>query len=124
MDLEELKIPDEVSYQSRKQKITLDSFMMLTVIGMGSYAKVILVKKKDDGKIFALKILKKKRLVRKKQKEHIKTERLVLANMNHPFIVKMKYAFQTKDKLYFALTYCPGGELFNLLAKKRRFSED
>lgn len=44
--------------------------------------------------------------------------------MNHPFLIKMAFAFQTEKKLYFALEYCPGGELFNLLQKKRRFSED
>lgn len=36
----------------------------------------------------------------------------------------MAYAFQNEKKLYFALEYCPGGELFNLLQKKRRFSEE
>eukprot|EP01016_Furgasonia_blochmanni_P007664 TRINITY_DN1306_c0_g4_i1.p1 TRINITY_DN1306_c0_g4~~TRINITY_DN1306_c0_g4_i1.p1 ORF type:complete len:297 (+),score=57.83 TRINITY_DN1306_c0_g4_i1:183-1073(+) len=44
--------------------------------------------------------------------------------MDHPFIVKLAYAFQNERKLYFALEYCPGGELFNVLQKKRRFSED
>ena len=48
---------------------------MLTVIGLGSFAKVILVKKKDDGKIYALKVLKKKKLRKPKQKEHLETER-------------------------------------------------
>jgi serum/glucocorticoid-regulated kinase 2 len=43
--------------------------------------------------------------------------------MNHAFIVKLSYAFQNKKKLYFAMSYCPGGELFNLLAKKKHFSE-
>lgn len=44
--------------------------------------------------------------------------------MNHPFIVKLGFAFQNEKKLYFALEYCPGGELFNLLQRKRQFSED
>jgi serine/threonine protein kinase len=44
--------------------------------------------------------------------------------MQHPFIVKLAYTFQTEKKLYFALEYCPGGELFNLLQKKRQFSEE
>ena len=38
----------------------LDNFTMLTVIGKGGYAKVVLVKKNDDGEIYAMKILKKK----------------------------------------------------------------
>jgi len=39
---------------------------MLTVIGKGTFAKVILVKKKDDGKIFAIKVLKKKKYKKSK----------------------------------------------------------
>ena len=36
----------------------------------------------------------------------------------------MDYAFQNEKKLYFVLEYCPGGELYNLLQKKRLFTED
>lgn len=42
-----------------KEKITLDSFHLLSIIGKGTYAKVALVRKKDTGKIYAMKILKK-----------------------------------------------------------------
>jgi len=60
------------------KNITLNDFLMLTVIGKGSYAKVVLVKKKDTGEIMALKILKKEMIEKKKQEEHIRTERDVL----------------------------------------------
>jgi serum/glucocorticoid-regulated kinase 2 len=52
------------------------------------------------------------------------TERNVLINADHPFIVKMFYSFQSEYKLFFILEYCPGGELFNLLQKKKQFTED
>ena len=57
---------------------TLNDFMMLTVVGKGSYAKVVLVKRKDSGEIMVLKILKKEMVAKKKQEDHIKTERDVL----------------------------------------------
>lgn len=44
--------------------------------------------------------------------EHTKTERNVLGYVKHPFIVGLNMAFQTKDKLFFVLDYCAGGELF------------
>jgi len=44
--------------------------------------------------------------------------------MNHPFIVRLNYAFQTDTKLYLILDYCPGGDLGNLITKKRRLKED
>ena len=46
------------------------------------------------------------------QVEHTKTERNVLGYVKHPFIVGLNMAFQTRDKLFFVLDYCAGGELF------------
>jgi serine/threonine protein kinase len=55
--------------------------------------------------------------------EHTNTERSVLGYVRHPFIVGMNMAFQSKDKLYFVLDYCAGGELFFQLGKTGRFPE-
>lgn len=52
------------------------------------------------------------------------TERRILENIKHPFIVNMSYAFQSDSKLFFVLEYCPGGELFFYLSKIGRFKED
>lgn len=110
---------------SKKASIGLDSFYTLSVIGKGSYAKVLLVKKKDTGCLYAMKVLKKQNVERKKQENHVKTERDILVGLDDcPFIVKLFYTFQTDKKLYFILEFCPGGEIFNLLQKKRRLSED
>lgn len=46
--------------QSRTGKISKDDFTMIKVIGTGTYGKVLLVKKKSNGKLYAMKILKKK----------------------------------------------------------------
>jgi serum/glucocorticoid-regulated kinase 2 len=52
------------------------------------------------------------------------TERNVLVQADHPFIVKLYYSFQNERKLFFALEYCPGGELFNLLQRRKHLTED
>ena len=59
-------------------KIDITHFSLICVIGQGSYAKVLLSRKKDTGKIYALKVLKKSKIEQKNQKNHIKTERNVL----------------------------------------------
>jgi len=48
-------------------------------------------------------------------------ERRILESVNDPFIVKMDYAFQSENKLFFCLEYCPGGELFFYLSQIGRF---
>jgi serum/glucocorticoid-regulated kinase 2 len=78
---------------------------------------------KNRGQLFAMKILKKTHLVKRRQIERTRTERIVLSVVNHPFIMKLHYAFQSPDKLYFVLDYCPGGELFFHLSRFRRFPE-
>ena len=97
---------------------------MISVLGKGSYGKVMLVRKKDNGQLYALKVLKKAEIVRRNQVEHTMTERRILENVRHPFIVKMDYAFQSDSKLFFVLEYCPGGELFFYLSQIGRFKED
>ena len=72
--------------KEKEKDLSIDDFVLLTVIGKGSYAKVLLVKKKDSGEIMALKILKKEVIEKRKQEEHVKTERnvLVISSSNLP----------------------------------------
>lgn len=104
-------------------KISLDDFELVRVIGKGSFGKVTLVRKKTDQKLYAMKVLSKPNIVKRKQVEHTKTERRVLGSINHPFIVRLHYAFQTDDKLYFCLDYAGGGELFFHLSRMKKFPE-
>eukprot|EP00555_Chaetoceros_dichaeta_P006414 CAMPEP_0198261946 /NCGR_PEP_ID=MMETSP1447-20131203/10546_1 /TAXON_ID=420782 /ORGANISM="Chaetoceros dichaeta, Strain CCMP1751" /LENGTH=715 /DNA_ID=CAMNT_0043950005 /DNA_START=219 /DNA_END=2366 /DNA_ORIENTATION=- len=101
-------------------------FPLLRVLGKGSFGKVVLVQKQngyESGGLFAMKILRKTHLLKRGQIERTKTERKVLSVIRHPFIMKLHFAFQTEDKLFFVLDYCAGGELFFHLSRARRFSE-
>ena len=71
-----------------------------------------------------MKIMKKISMVKKNQVDHIKTERRILELIDHPFINKLKYAFQTEQKLYLVTDYCPGGELFFHIQRVERFNEE
>jgi len=115
---------DQVLFaETSVQKITKDDFELLTVIGKGSFGKVMQVRKKDDGKIYAMKVLRKEAIIARKQVTHTKAEKSILQKIQHPFIVQLHYAFQTKDKLYMILDYINGGELFFHLKKEGRFQE-
>lgn len=104
--------------------MTPDDFEPLKILGRGAYAKVYLVRQKATGLLFAMKVLQKASIVvRKKTIEHTKTERNILEDVRHPYIVKLYYAFQTNHRLYLILEYAPGGELFTHLATERMFSE-
>ncbi|XP_053663772.1 uncharacterized protein LOC128712933 [Anopheles marshallii] len=111
-----------------QDKVSLDDFEMLKVLGTGAYGTVFLVRKTtgvDKNKIYAMKVLKKGIVsLKKKTAEHTRTERQVLeAIQEAPFLVTMHYAFQTDSKLYLILDYVIGGELFTLLCKRLLFEE-
>ena len=57
------------------------------------------VRKLDTGKIYAMKILKKEMVLKRKQFEHTLAERRILENIDHPFIVSLRFAFQSEHKL-------------------------
>lgn len=101
----------------------LDSFKLIKVVGKGSFGKVFLVREIKTQEMFALKVLRKDNIIKRNQVEHTRTERSVLGYVNHPFIVGLKMAFQSKEKLFFVLDYCAGGELFFHLCKVGKFSE-
>eukprot|EP00605_Chrysophyceae_sp_TOSAG23-4_P002551 GSChrysophyteH1.ASY1.ANO1.2816.1 assembled CDS len=117
-------VADGKSAQSTKnKKVSIEDFELVRVIGKGSFGKVTLVRKKTDAKLFAMKVLAKQNIIKRKQVEHTRTERSVLGKLNHPFIVKLHYAFQTEAKLYFVLDYAAGGELFFHLSRMKKFPE-
>lgn len=105
-------------------KIGLDALQTVSVIGKGSYAKVLLVKKKSDGKLFALKVIKKQLVSSEKQFNHLLSEKQVLNNVKDlPFVVHVHATFQSPRKIFFLLDYCPGGDLFSYLQLHTRLSE-
>ncbi|GMI42397.1 hypothetical protein TeGR_g10967 [Tetraparma gracilis] len=117
---------NEPSAQSAAAPVNVKHFSLLRVLGKGSFGKVVLVRKKygeETNGLYAMKVLRKSHLVKRKQIERTKTERRVLSLVNHPFIMALHYAFQSGEKLYLVLDYCPGGELFFHLSRYRRFPE-
>ncbi|NXN28980.1 KS6A2 kinase, partial [Nycticryphes semicollaris] len=108
------------------EKADPSQFELLKVLGQGSYGKVFLVRKikgSDAGQLYAMKVLKKATL-KVRDRVRSKMERDILAEVNHPFIVKLHYAFQTEGKLYLILDFLRGGDLFTRLSKEVMFTEE
>jgi hypothetical protein len=113
-----------ISREPETRKVTIDDFELLSVIGKGSFGKVMQVKKKDTGNIYAMKTLRKETVIAKKQVAHTKGEKSILQKIHHPFIIGLHYAFQTEGKLYMILDFVNGGELFYHLKREGRFAEN
>jgi len=110
--------------RTKGEDLSIDSFTLLQVLGRGVRSKVMLVEQKDSKKLFAMKILCKERMINDSQVEYTKTEKMILQNLHHPFLVGLECAFQSVEKVFFVLPYLQGGELFEHLTNSRRFSEE
>ncbi|KAJ6255356.1 non-specific serine/threonine protein kinase [Anaeramoeba flamelloides] len=104
-------------------KVSFNDFEIITVLGRGTYGKVMLVKEKNSGKRLAMKTLHKSLVADNQQISQTMSERNVLMRVNHPFMIGLKYSFQTLEKLYMVLDYAPGGEVFQHLKNAGRFAQ-
>ncbi|XP_062502832.1 ribosomal protein S6 kinase beta-1-like isoform X2 [Corticium candelabrum] len=126
-ELESVDLNEE-TVNPTAERVGPEHFELLKVLGKGGYGKVLQVRKVsgvNKSKIFAMKILKKAKIVRShKDTVHTKAERNILEAVKSSFIVDLYYAFQTNGKLYLILEYLSGGELFMQLEREGIFMED
>lgn len=109
---------------SQKKDLSLDDFTFLKLLGFGASARIFLVRKKSNGKLYAMKVLNKRDLSKRNHQSYVFTELAVLQQSACPFICKLKFSFQTEDFLYLGLEFLIGGDLFFHLHKARKFNEE
>ncbi|XP_002511480.3 serine/threonine-protein kinase AtPK2/AtPK19-like [Ricinus communis] len=124
---------NEEKLKSSSNKIGPCDFEILRVVGQGAFGKVFQVRKKrkesdcEDGDgdgIFAMKVMRKDIIIKKNHVDYMKAERDILTKVVHPFVVQLRYSFQTKSKLYLIMDFMNGGHLFFHLYRQGLFSED
>lgn len=104
-----------------QSQLSMQSFELLKVLGKGTFGKVMMVKKKDTHQIYAIKSIYKHYIISTDEVAHTLAERTVLAQIRNPFIVPLKFSFQSPEKLYLGLAFVNGGELFYHLQRERFF---
>eukprot|EP00298_Acanthocystis_sp_HF-20_P005489 c15639_g1_i2.p1 GENE.c15639_g1_i2~~c15639_g1_i2.p1 ORF type:complete len:481 (+),score=188.99 c15639_g1_i2:31-1443(+) len=122
--IKELEKRENDYLRLRRQKISITDFESIKVIGRGAFGEVRLVKKKDTGQVFAIKILRKADMINKGQVEHVRAERDILAASSNPWTVKLYFSFQDEDNLYLVMEFVAGGDMMTLLIKKDIFTEE
>lgn len=94
---------------SNSKKVNLAHFQFMKMLGIGGFSKVYLVKKIGTKELYAMKSIRlpKKEFKNKKDKykDQVTNERNILVKIRHPFIVKLKYAFQVKRRFFFVMPF-------------------
>ena len=103
---------------------SLDDFELGVTLGTGSFGRVRLATRTADGTIWAIKMLKKGEVIRLQQVEHMLSEKAILMEIDHPFIVNCEASFQDPAYLYLSLEFVVGGEFFTHLRKAGRLDNN
>mmetsp|Transcript_2002 Transcript_2002/g.2846 ORF Transcript_2002/g.2846 Transcript_2002/m.2846 type:complete len:547 (+) Transcript_2002:165-1805(+) len=105
----------------KDRKTVEDDFFVMRVLGRGGFGLVTACKKGTSGKLYAMKVMNKKRIKIKKSEQLTLNERQSLAAVESPFVVNLKYSFQSKDDIFLILDLMTGGDLNFHLGQKGRF---
>uniref|UniRef100_A0A8B9CQ35 Serine/threonine-protein kinase N3 n=1 Tax=Anser brachyrhynchus TaxID=132585 RepID=A0A8B9CQ35_9AVES len=98
----------------RKRAVQLEDFRCIAMLGRGHFGKVLLAQYKATGKLYAIKALKKKDIIRRDEIDSLNCEKRIFEVVNssdHPFLVNMFACFQTPHHACFVMEYTPGGDL-------------
>ncbi|KAM3139083.1 hypothetical protein pb186bvf_008894 [Paramecium bursaria] len=99
-------------------------FQILGMLGQGAFGCVFKAKCNLDKKVYALKVMNKARIVRRRQLKYAVIEAKILIQVSHPYVINLQYSFQTPQNLYLAMELCGGGDLYQILQKYGYFKEN
>ena len=101
--------PDQIellySKSSERDRSALEKLQVLSVVGRGTFGKVFLTYLPSKGQYYALKSMRKDVIQDKNSVENIKLERLIMLQVDHPFVVSMHYVFQRTNRIYFVMDF-------------------
>ncbi|XP_048482527.1 citron rho-interacting kinase [Plutella xylostella] len=100
----------------RRTRVCIADFELLQVIGRGHFGDVHMVREKQTGDVYALKVVRKEAAARRAACAG--DERDVLAAAAAPCLPKLQYAFQDNTNLYLVMELCSGGDLASLLSRR------
>ncbi|KAK9695576.1 serine/threonine protein kinase [Basidiobolus ranarum] len=115
----------QVTHETNELGLTINKkYLIGNTLGRGNFAEVKLATDRTTGKRYAVKIINKRRFLNKpKLTESLQREIAILMAIKHPCIISTHGVYDEEDFLYIVLELVDGGELFDLIVKKRRFTE-
>lgn len=105
--------------EKKDTTILMQKYELGRLLGQGTFAKVFHARNLRSGQGVAIKIIDKEKISRVGLIDQIKREISVMSLVRHPNVVLLHEVMASKTKIYFAMEYVKGGELFNKVAKGR-----
>ncbi|XP_052512907.1 myotonin-protein kinase isoform X3 [Budorcas taxicolor] len=108
---------EPIAARLKEVRLQRDDFEILKVIGRGAFSEVAVVKMKQTGQVYAMKIMNKWDMLKRGEVSCFREERDVLVNGDQRWITQLHFAFQDENYLYLVMEYYVGGDLLTLLSK-------
>ena len=105
-------------------KVNYNDFEIIKVIGRGYIGKILLVKYKNDGKYYAMKMMRKDQIISEELQENILLEKNILIEAQCEFILSLSFFSQTNERIYYLTPFIKGGDLYHKLKTDKFFKED
>jgi serine/threonine kinase 38 len=108
------------SLRARRQRVSVDDFELLKIIGRGAFGEVRLCRERSSGTVFAMKTMRKAQLVGQGKVAHVWAERVAMAEAadGNPWVVQLHHAWASAEHVYLVMDYVPGGDLMSLLMRR------
>jgi serine/threonine kinase 32 len=111
-------------YFGRPGGMELSDFNLIRSVGRGSFGRVMIVSRRSDNRIFALKYISKAQCIRQKAVRNVINERRILQRLSHPLVCNLQAAFQDDEHMYIMLDPMMGGDLAFHLERCEYFPEN
>ncbi|KAM9757560.1 myotonin-protein kinase isoform 1-T1 [Dama dama] len=108
---------EPIAARLKEVRLQREDFEILKVIGRGAFSEVAVVKMKQTGQVYAMKIMNKWDMLKRGEVSCFREERDVLVNGDQRWITQLHFAFQDENYLYLVMEYYVGGDLLTLLSK-------
>ncbi|XP_051018447.1 myotonin-protein kinase isoform X5 [Acomys russatus] len=108
---------EPIAARLKEVRLQRDDFEILKVIGRGAFSEVAVVKMKQTGQVYAMKIMNKWDMLKRGEVSCFREERDVLVKGDRRWITQLHFAFQDENYLYLVMEYYVGGDLLTLLSK-------
>lgn len=92
-------------------------------LGQGAFGEVFKVRHKVSNKDFAIKVIKKRKIVERRMLAQLRREVRIMYSLRHPNIISLYSHFEDSDNFYLILEYAPGGQLYTRLKKFKTMPE-
>ena len=103
--------------------MNLEDFELKYELGRGAFGRVYYAELPSNGRKYAVKSIRKDKILEHNMIEITQLERNILFAANHPFLCGMEYCYQTDLRIYFVMPFIEGGELYRIFKKRGKFVE-